>query len=116
MFSDLKDFDYEAPDMQYDKKTGEINIIEKKAEKKGSSAGKKIIANIDDLEKEKKALFAEMGLDESGKPKNAKEPEDKIAEKLKTVQDRINRDFEIDPSSFTVFSRDFMRVDVGLMI
>jgi hypothetical protein len=61
-------------------------------------------------------LLNELGLDEKGYPKNIKEPIDKIADKIKTAQDRMNRDFEIDPSAFNVFSRDFMRVDVGLMI
>lgn len=28
----------------------------------------------------------------------------------------MTRDFELDPSAFHVFSRDFMRVDVGLLI
>lgn len=117
MFSDLKDFDYEPPQMQYDKKTGDIKIIEaKQAQKDAKQPAKKMIGNIDDLEKEKKALFNELGLDEKGYPKNTKEPVDKIAEKMKTAQDRMNRDFEIDPSAFHVFSRDFMRVDVGLMI
>jgi hypothetical protein len=30
MFSDLKDFDYEPPQMSYDKKTGDIKIVEGK--------------------------------------------------------------------------------------
>jgi hypothetical protein len=111
MFSDLKDFDYEPPQMQYDKKTGEVKIIEKK-----QGANKKVIGNVDDLEKEKKALFAELGLDEEGKPKNPKEPVEKVAEKIKAAQDRMIRDFDVDPTAFHVFSRDFMRVDVGLLI
>lgn len=45
----------------------------------------KKITSVDDLEKEKKALFAEVGLDESGRPKNDKEPIDKVADKLKIV-------------------------------
>ena len=92
MFSELKDFDYEAPEMSYDKKTGEIKIDDKKSAKKdaaksgkGAEATKKVIASMDDLEREKKALYAEMGLDENGKPKNPNEPEDKLADKLKTV-------------------------------
>ena len=28
----------------------------------------------------------------------------------------MTKDFELDPSAFHVFSRDFMRVDVGLMV
>lgn len=115
MYSDLKDFDYEAPTMSYDKKTGEIKVEQGK-NAPNKAAKKKVIDNIDDLEKEKRALFAEMGLDDSGRPKNASEPVDKLAEKLKTVQDRMMNEFDLDPTAFNVFSRDFMRVDVGLMI
>ena len=114
MYSDLKDFDYEAPSMSYDKKSGEI-IVEKGHGAK-EVAKKKVISNIDDLEKEKKALFAEMGLDNEGQPKNIKESIEKIAEKLKKASDKMMNEFDLDPTAFHVFSRDFMRVDVGLMI
>lgn len=71
---------------------------------------------MDDLERERKALFAEMGLDEEGQSTNPKEPVDKIADKIKIVQDRMVNEFDMDPTAFHVFSRDFMRVDVGLLI
>lgn len=121
MFSDLRDFDYEPPTMQYDKKTGDIKIIEggKGAQAAGKAAAKstkKVIGNVDDLEKERAALFKELGLDEQGYSNNPKEPIDKYADKIKAAQDRMIRDFEIDPSAFHVFSRDLMRVDVGLLI
>jgi hypothetical protein len=119
MFSDLKDFDYEPPNMQYDKKTGDIKIVESKTlQVQAGKAGKpkKIISSMNDLERERSALYAEMGLDEEGKPKNDKEPIEKMSERLKTVQDRMLKDFDIDPTAFHVFSRDFMRVDVGLLI
>lgn len=118
MYSDLKDFDYEAPTMSYDKKSGEIIVEQGKgaAAAQAKEAKKKVIGSIDDLEKEKRALFAEMGLDDEGKPKNANEPIDKLADKLKAVQDRMMNEFDLDPTAFQVFSRDFMRVDVGLMI
>jgi hypothetical protein len=45
--------------MYYDKASGEIKIKEKVETLK-----KKHIKNFDDLEKEKKALFAEVGLTE----------------------------------------------------
>ena len=115
MFSDLKDFDYEPPTMQYDKKTGDIKITEGKSAAQ-SGKPKKVIKSVDDLEKEKKALYAELGLDEQGYSKNPKEPIEKVAEKIKTAQERMLRDFDIDPTAFHVFSRDQMRVDVGLLI
>ena len=114
MYSDLKDFDYEAPSMSYDKKSGEIIVDKGQGAKE--VAKKKVISNIDDLEKEKKALFAEMGLDNEGQPKNPKEPIEKIADRLKNAQDRMMNEFDLDPTAFHVFSRDFMRIDVGLMI
>ena len=61
MFSELKDFDYEAPQMAYDKKTGEVKIEKDKAK---VAQKKKMIKNIDDLEREKKALLDEVGLDD----------------------------------------------------
>jgi len=119
MFSDLKDFDYEPPQMSYDKKTGDINIVEGGKQLQGGKDGKKnkkVIGNIDDLEKEKQALFAELGLDEKGYSKNPKEPVEKVAEKIKAASDRMINDYDVDPTAFHVFSRDFMRVDVGLLI
>jgi len=117
MYSDLKDFDYEAPSMSYDKKSGEVIVDKGKTAAKNAAAVKKrVISSMDDLEKEKKALFAEMGLDNEGVPKNLKEPVDKMADRLKKVQDRMQNEFDMDPTAFHVFSRDFMRVDVGLMI
>ncbi len=32
MYSELKDFDYEAPNMTYDKKTGDVKIVEKQVQ------------------------------------------------------------------------------------
>jgi hypothetical protein len=117
MFSDLKDFDYEAPTMSYDKKTGEIKVEQGKGElQAGKGSKKKVIGSMDDLERERKALFEEMGLDDEGKPKNSKEPVEKVADRIKTVQDRMLHEFDLDPTAFHVFSRDFMRVDVGLLI
>lgn len=111
MFTDLKEFDYEQPNMTYDKKTGEVKI-----QGKHDNTKKRLINNVNDLEKEKKALFAELGLDGEGKPKSEKEPFDKTAEKLKKVHERILSEFDIDPTNFYVFSRDMMRVDIGLLI
>jgi hypothetical protein len=48
MYTVEKDFNYQQPEMIYDKKTGDVKIIEKSREKK-----KKIIQSHDDLEREK---------------------------------------------------------------
>lgn len=50
-------FNYEQPEMIYDKKTGDVKIIEKKVKKK-----ERIIKNFDDLKREKTLLFKEVGL------------------------------------------------------
>jgi hypothetical protein len=35
---------------------------------------------------------------------------------MKKLIDRMVAEFDLDPTNFYVFSRDFMRVDIGLMI
>ena len=80
MFTDMKEFDYEQPNMTYDKKTGEVKVQEK-----ASNVKKRIINNVDDLEREKKALYAELGLDNEGKPQSENESVDKSAEKLSSA-------------------------------
>lgn len=103
--------------MSYDKKTGEVKIEQGKGSQ-SKAAKKKVIGSIDDLETERKALFKEMGLDDQGRPSDggATQSVDQLADKLKTVQDRMLNEYDLDPTAFHVFSRDFMRVDVGLMI
>ena len=62
MVTELKDFNYETPQMYYDKATGEIKMKEKEDDQK-----KTVIKNFDEFEREKKALYAEVGLEEDGK-------------------------------------------------
>lgn len=119
MYTELKDFDYEPPTMSYDRKTGDIKITENKTAAQKEAArreGKKVITSVDDLEREKLALYAEEGLDTNGRPLKPEEGTDKSAERIRKVQERMMRDFDIDPRAFQVFSRDMMRVDVGLLI
>ena len=103
MYTDQKEFNYEQPEMIYDKKTGDVKIIDKSKTQK-----KTIIRNYDDLEKERALLLKEL---------NQKSPkaQDKV-DKMATLEQRFQKEYEIDPSQFQVFSRDAMRVDVGLMI
>lgn len=49
-------FNYEQPEMIYDKKTGDVIIIDKNA----NLPKKKIINNFDDLEKERQKLMKEV--------------------------------------------------------
>ena len=84
-----KDFNYEQPEMIYDKKTGDVKIIEKSKEKK------KIIKSYDDLQKEKDLVTKEVNkLIEKQGEKND------MAEKIATISTKFSNDFEIDPSKF----------------
>lgn len=71
---------------------------------------------MDDLDREKRALFKEVGLDDEAKPTNENEPIEKMSDRIKQAADRMFAEFDIDPTGFNVFSRDQMRVDVGLLI
>jgi len=82
-YTEEKDFDYEPPEMYYDKKSGEIKIAEKKADPNAKS--RKLIKNTDDVERERKRLFKEEGLNEEGKMDDLNTPVDKYAEKIKKV-------------------------------
>ncbi len=57
-----KTFNYEQPEMVYDKATGDIQIIDKMKGQK-----KKIIKNFDELAKERAALLEEVEKDKSAK-------------------------------------------------
>ena len=109
--TELREFTYQPPQMYYDKKTGEIKVKEKEKEKK-----RKLIKNMDDLQNEKSKLMKEVGLDENGMPLDENESVDKTAESLKKLMARVNNEYDLDPKNFHVFSRDFMRVDVGLIV
>ena len=68
----------------------------------------------------KQKLYDELNLDDDLLPKGQKDVD--IKEHSKTlVQLRKNQaeymeDHEIDPSMFYAFTKDFMRIDLGLMI
>ena len=59
-YTDRNEFNYEPPQMTYDKATGDVTILPKRIEKKPT-----IIQNFDELEQEKASLYKEMGI-ESG--------------------------------------------------
>ncbi len=107
---DYNKFDYEKPEMAYDKDTGDITLVDKAVKKK-----KRIVKNLDDLTKEKQALYSELGLDSEGKPMDG-ETEEGLAEKLLKIKQTMLEDLEIDPTQFYIFSRDFLRIDIGLVI
>lgn len=89
MYTVEKDFNYQQPEMIYDKKTGDVKIIEKSKEKK------KIIKSYDDLQKEKDLVTKEVNkLIEKQGEKND------MAEKIATISTKFSNDFEIDPSKF----------------
>lgn len=97
-----REFTYEQPEMIYDKKTGDVIIVDKSLERK-----KSVVQSFDDLEQERKALSQELGKVTSD------------AERAKVEAEwfhRLQSKYEIDPLKFHVFTRDFFRVDVGLII
>ena len=51
------EFTYEQPEMIYDKKTGDVQILPKKIKLR-----KTIIRSFDDLDRERAALYKEMGI------------------------------------------------------
>jgi len=97
--------------MYYDKTTGEIKIEEKA---KDLGMKKRIVKNNDDLEKERLKILKAEGLDEKGYDEGMNT--DAHSDKILKAMRRMNDELDIDPREFYVFSRDFMRVDVGLMI
>ena len=100
--------------MTYNRETGEVTIKDPSEDIKK----KKIITSHDEVQKQKKELYDELGLDDSGLPldQSVDEDVDKYAEKLKYAKNKFKDEYDYDPSIQHVFSRDFMRVDIGLMI
>ena len=109
MVTQDSEFTYEPPEMIYDKKTGDVQILPKKIKKKNT-----LIRSHDDLQKEKAALYAELGVEDYNDldTSNMEEAADKVYKAEKHMQE----DFDYDTSNQYVFTRDLFRVDVGLMI
>lgn len=90
--------------MIYDKATGDVEIIDKNAGKK-----KKILRSVTDVSKERDAIEREiMGND-------ALDDEQKREQLTEILLDFTDK-FDVDPTKFPVFSRDGMRVDIGLLV
>ena len=49
MYTSLREFNYQPPEMYYDKESGEIKVREKEVD----TSKKRIIRSVNDLEKEK---------------------------------------------------------------
>jgi hypothetical protein len=71
--------------MIYDKKTGDVKIIDKSKSQK-----KTIIRNYDDLEKERALLLKELD-------SKSLKPADKV-NKMATIEQRFQQEYEVDPS------------------
>mmetsp|Transcript_13477 Transcript_13477/g.22935 ORF Transcript_13477/g.22935 Transcript_13477/m.22935 type:complete len:396 (-) Transcript_13477:96-1283(-) len=106
---------YDKPYMNYDRETGEVTIIEGSEHKKQFEK-KKVVRDFQELDQEKKRLLHELNLDEFGNPKEENVDRDDLAERLKKLNEFKHQDFEEDPSKVFVFSKDMMRVDIGLII
>ena len=116
MFTEQKTFNYEQPEMTYDKKTGNVTIIDPRDKHKKK---KRIITNVDEVEEMKTKLYEELGLDQDGLPTEedtSKINIEDLGERLKTARNAFKGEFDYDPANFYQFTRDMMRVDIGLMI
>ena len=107
------DFNYKQPEMEYDKETGDVTILENKPKKR------KIIRNTDELAKEKDAVMKEAGL-ETGilgdEDVSTAEKQSEVAAKTVAALRKFQADYDVDPTTVYVFARDSMRVDVGLIV
>ena len=84
MHTEQKEFNYEQPQMIYDKKTCDVRIIDM-----SKGAKKNIIRNMDDLERERAAIMKEVD--------KLKTQESK-AEKLAALELKFRTDWDVDPS------------------
>jgi hypothetical protein len=111
LYTQQSDFNYERPQLQYDKATGEINIIKKEQIKKT------VIRSHDDLMKEKKRMLKELKIeDPEAESAETDEAIQQTAENIERLCAKMKEEIEVDPTTFYACSRDFMRVDVGLII
>ena len=113
LLTEHKDFTYEPPQMIYDKATGDVTILPKKVKKPST-----IIRNYEDFEREKKALFEEMGVPggDLDNVDNVQDNVEDVADKIYQVHSKIKDDFGLAQENTPAFSRDMFRIDVGLMI
>ena len=112
MLTEDAEFTYEQPEMIYDKKTGDVEIIPKKIKQKDT-----VIRNMDDLMREKKAIAKELGIEDGDLFKHdVKSNIEETGKKIYELEKKADQDFDVDPKQFYAFSRDMFRIDVGLMI
>ena len=90
LFTEEKEWNYEKPEMTYDKATGEVTIHEK--EKKN----KRIINNLDEYEQSKQDLYKELGLESDGLPGDGTDTE-KLRAGLRELELKGVEDLDVDP-------------------
>ena len=111
LFGKYRDFGYERQELEFDRVTGKITVKEKGDAQE--ELNKKVIRNLDDLEREKREIMREIGIDESA---------DVYGIEYKTASvmanERIDKEMrvDIDADQMYQYSLDFMRVDLGLLI
>ena len=89
MFSEQKKFNYTAPNMTYDKDTGDVTIHEAKEDE---STKRKIISSVDEAKQTRQELYDELDLDEDGLPRNTSVEDidiDQHASKVRKLRDGI---------------------------
>ena len=92
MYTDNSEFNYEPPQMTYDKATGDVTILPKQIRKKPT-----IIQNHDDIDREKAALYKELGI-ESGdlEQVDIKIDPENLGEIMYKAQNKIDEDWEFN--------------------
>jgi hypothetical protein len=109
-YTEKSEFNYHRPQLNYDKKTGEVTIVDPNAGKE-----KKIVKTFKELEQEKKRLFKEIGIKTDADPVTEKQQQE-LAMKMEKFAETMRSKYGVDPTEKYTFSRDFMRVDIGLII
>mmetsp|Transcript_8749 Transcript_8749/g.13531 ORF Transcript_8749/g.13531 Transcript_8749/m.13531 type:complete len:353 (-) Transcript_8749:8-1066(-) len=114
MYNQYKSFEYEKPEMTIDKETGDVHIFDPMEEKKKNKGG--IIRSFDEINEEKEKLLEELDMEDMTTPKSDNWKHEEMVKKAEKLRRHYMQNFNVDPSQFYCFSRDFLRIDIGLII
>jgi hypothetical protein len=125
MFVENRAWNYDPPTMTYDRVSGDVTISRPPKPKRA------IIRTVVDYEREKEKLMQEVGFDPKERDNIDFEGDEKkfddwdqqeYDKKKKEFAEKFDHKFrfkiekESEDKEFYTFSRDFMRVDIGLII
>jgi hypothetical protein len=110
LYHQKKEYDYNPPKMYIDDKTGQV-IMEESDKREGP----KVFTKWADYQAEREAVLRELELDDA--VKRDKMSQEQLAHKMVEYERRTNFQMDYDPEEkMYAFSRDFMRIDIGLLI